>query len=211
LIMIKPRMMFNFFVRIWQRRRIIWITDMIFIAIGDKMLDMIPMHEIHCIAEMNEESSSVLRRPPITDSRLRDLSQSEFSRVGTSANTGVRSLQKSATMKHGERRGGGVRFLAIQIRTIPDGFNSGRAYYLRAPLNESSKTIEELVHRLSLASQAAKLRTRRKSLLLRSQDEVKIVQGSFAFQIIIAALIIAVKLILFLKRCWKSICCDEHR
>lgn len=174
---------------------------MIFIAIGDKMLDMIPMHEIHCIAEMNEESSSDLRRPPITDSRLRDLPQSEFSRVvSTSINTGVGSLQKSTTIRNGERRGAGVRFLAIQIRTIPDGFNSGRAYYLRASLNDSSKRTEDLVQRLSLASQAAKLRTRRKSLFLRSQDAVKVVQGSFTFQIMIAALIIAVRLILFLKK-----------
>lgn len=195
-----PRIMLNFFVRIWQRRRIIWIPDMIFIAIGDKMLDMIPMHEIHCIAEMNEESSSDLRRPPITDSRLRDLPQSEFSRVSTSINTGVGSLQKSSTIRNGERRGAGVRFLAIQIRTIPDGFNSGRAYYLRASLNDSSKTTEDLVQRLSFASQAAKLRTRRKSLFLRSQDAVKVVQGAFTFQIMIAALIIAVRLILFLKK-----------
>ncbi len=81
--------------------------------------------------------------------------------------------------------------MAIQITTIPDGFNFGKTYYLRAPCNNKK---QEFVQKLSMAMHIAKLRAHRMSVFQKVQGAVKRVQESFAFQMTIAVFIIAVDL-----------------
>ena len=83
----------------------------------------------------------------------------------------------------------GHRSGILQIKTVPDGFNFGRSYYFKAGAEVPCRNI---VDNLSSAAKAARKRAENKSRFKRSQDFVKTYQESFAFQILVAVLILLV-------------------
>ncbi len=78
----------------------------------------------------------------------------------------------------------------LQVKTILDGFNLGRVYYLK-PSNGSA-TGACIVRALSEAVSSAKRIAERKSRFEKSQDAVRGIQESLCFQITVAILIMLV-------------------
>ena len=79
----------------------------------------------------------------------------------------------------------------IQLKTVPEGFNNGKVYYLKAVnVDEASRTI--VLHLMSSA-RSARDRVERKSRFQKSKEAVRSVQSSFAFQSLVALLIMLVR------------------
>jgi hypothetical protein len=79
---------------------------------------------------------------------------------------------------------------ALQISTMKDGHNSGRAYYLRV---ESQEKMETLMKFLQKSSKAARRRVEAQSFFRKSQYEVRKIYESNVVQGLIAVLIAAVR------------------
>ena len=78
----------------------------------------------------------------------------------------------------------------IQLKTVPDGFNFGKVYYLKgAHVDTPSRVV---VAQLWEAAKSAKDRVERKSRFRKSQEAVLRLQSSLAFQSFVAVLIILV-------------------
>ena len=138
---------------------------MLYIANGDKMVDTVPMHEIRDIVEMNADPSTIMKRPSVLSTNLRTHRLNPSETAGAGGGSLQRSLAATERQKdigtENESERYGRSNLAIQINTIPDGFNLGKTYYLRAILNASNRT---MVPKLTVAATAAKARFLRKSL-----------------------------------------------
>ena len=84
----------------------------------------------------------------------------------------------------------GLKHQTIQLKTISNGFNNGKVYYIKAVnVDESSRII---ISNLTRAAEAARRRVERKSRFQKSKEAVRKVHSSFAFQSLIALLIIMV-------------------
>jgi hypothetical protein len=78
----------------------------------------------------------------------------------------------------------------IQLKTVPEGYNLGRIYYLKTNIDTPDRLI---IKHLSEARTKAKGKAERKSKFQRSQDMMRTVQESLVFQIIVAVLILLVR------------------
>jgi hypothetical protein len=76
------------------------------------------------------------------------------------------------------------------VETHPEGYNSGRTYYLQA---ESRASCQEIVRKLSQYSAAAKEKAYSRSVFAKAQRQVDKVYRSTMFQSLVALLIIAVR------------------
>jgi hypothetical protein len=79
---------------------------------------------------------------------------------------------------------------AVQINTIMDGYNSGRAYYLQA---ETEEDCRELATTLAVMSKDAKKRAEDKTRFQILQCKVLKFYDSTPFQCLVAFLIVAVR------------------
>ena len=79
---------------------------------------------------------------------------------------------------------------ALQISTIKDGHNSGRAYYLRV---ESQEKMETLMKFLQKSSKSARRRLEAQSFFRKSQHKARKIYQSNVVQGLIAVLIAAVR------------------
>ncbi len=77
----------------------------------------------------------------------------------------------------------------LMIETHPDGYNSGRIYYLQA---ESKGTCHELIQKLKQDCAAAHERANAKTAMTQAQQYVRKLHRSKLFQNFVALLIIAV-------------------
>ncbi len=152
-------------------------------------MDTIPMHEIQTVSELNDDSTSGFRRPSaLAEGYLREYPSMDISKSCAPMQKNAQHLNAEGEKKCIVKGG---RNMAMQITTIPDGFNFGKTYYLRAPCNNKN---QKFVQKLSMAIHLAKIRAHRMSVFQKVQGAVKRIQESFAFQMTIAALIIAVDL-----------------
>ncbi len=78
---------------------------------------------------------------------------------------------------------------AFQIRTLLDGYNSGRAYYIKA---SSEIECADLINKLATSVQAAKRAKDAKTRFEKSQERVRVVYRSSLCQSITAIMIVAV-------------------
>ena len=78
---------------------------------------------------------------------------------------------------------------ALVIKTLPDGHNTGRSYYLRATSLELCKEVAAILHR---AAKKAKFRAVAKTSFAKSQFWIRKIYDSAVFTQISASLIIAV-------------------
>ncbi len=80
---------------------------------------------------------------------------------------------------------------AFQLRTVQDGYNSGRIYYFQVDTKEERdgaiEEIKNLVH-------VAKIKAEGASKLIKSQNFARWIYESFAFQVISALLIVVVRI-----------------
>ena len=80
------------------------------------------------------------------------------------------------------------------VETHPEGYNSGRTYYLRA---NSKAECQDIVQKLSQHSAAARETAHARSVFAKAQRKVDKVYRSTIFQSVIAFLIVAVRLSYF--------------
>jgi hypothetical protein len=82
---------------------------------------------------------------------------------------------------------------SLQIKTSLDGLNSGKTFYLstRGSTNPD-QTRQSVVSQLRTLSTTARRKAEAKSRFQKSQEKVQIVQGSLAFQLFMALLIMVV-------------------
>ena len=78
---------------------------------------------------------------------------------------------------------------SFQIRTLVDGYNSGRTYYLKA---SSEDECAEVVKLLRSAAKTARKIKEAKTRFEKSQERVRVVYQSTIIQTIVAAMIVAV-------------------
>ena len=80
-------------------------------------------------------------------------------------------------------------FNTFQIKTVPNGYNSGRSYYLRTKPDDNCPKIIQLL--LDVAN-AARQKALALSRFKRAQKAVRIVHDSVYFQVFVCLLIFAV-------------------
>jgi hypothetical protein len=170
--------------RIWQSRQIIWTQDTMYIARGDVLVDSIPLHEVMGVEEMTDEPDTSYHTP------------STFFKVGAyEKKCALSEILSMRSGSHGKdllnkHTANSNRQSILQVKTILDGFNLGRIYYLK-PSNGSA-TGACIVRALSEAVSSAKRIAERKSRFEKSQDAVRGIQESLCFQITVAILIMLV-------------------
>lgn len=196
--------------RTWQARRMKWTADIIqFARVNEsRVVDCIPMHEISCVIEMQEAGSPTpwasgerftrsksdapaIRHSIESDPRIEpaeptnnDQLNIERSKRSTDSMTQKFLLRKAVT--------GQVN--TLQIMTIPDGYNSGRTYYIRA---KSENLCRKMTLELNKLSNAAKERAVVKSRFQAAQLGTRRIYNSASFQMFTALLIIMVSTPLF--------------
>lgn len=154
-------------------RRVVWTKKKIYLTFvsEDSVFDSIPLAEIASIQQINET--------PRSESAMTGSFTSAQPLTQQPRQTPVKSADSSQTrFQH-----------AFQLKTIPDGFNSGRTYNLQAASDEQCRTVCESILRLSRRAREEAAAT---SSIRRAQARVAAMYESTAFQSGVAVLIIAV-------------------
>ncbi len=151
--------------RAWHRRRVIASRDVIiFSKVEDteeeNVVDAIPLFEVDFICP---------------GQGAEDSSQEDHHKKS--------EIDKKADPQRQKFRN------SLQIRTLLDGYNSGRAYYLKA---SSEEECSELIKKLTSSAEAAKKAKEAKTRFEESQERVRVVYRSVICQSITATMIIAV-------------------
>jgi hypothetical protein len=189
------------FNRTWQIRRVKWTVDMLLFSRVKEtdVVDCIPMHEVLCVSEMHDSahgspSTSLYDASYDTSGLMSDHERDlEENNVETSVTVAVSSfsdrIQSTAAQKFLQRKTVQGQVNTLQIKTIPDGYNSGRTYYLRA---QSESTCRKITSALNKLCTAARERASVKSRFEKVQLQLRGVYCSTPFQIFTAILIILV-------------------
>jgi hypothetical protein len=149
----------------WKRTQVILNTVGVYLArTGENMLrDMIPLDEITEVKKRTDIPESALSMTEITTSQ-------DDPGAGASAESSMSDIH------------------AIQIRTIENGYNSGRTYFFRA---ESSEECSSWTHQIRNASQKAiLLKEAGPGVLSQAKYRLRMAYESFAAQSVLAVLII---------------------
>ena len=159
------------------------------------------MHEIDEVVEMdsNTEPAQKLQNLGSRSTIIHRESQFHKSLDGNLFE-GFRHDKSAATTLGGSSEGQQNSFLAharlnnvLQIKTTADGLSSGRTYYVSTHSNaNATEARQALAKQLSLHAKIARRKAEAKSRFERSQEKVKAIQCSAAFQLCMAALIMAV-------------------
>ena len=152
---------------------IVWTETTIYIAREEILIDTIPLHEIECINEMNEEVNT---------------GNKNKSNIMNKKSPTMHDEDDDQAMKIRKARSKG-RSVLLYLKTIQEGFNAGRSYYIKATINNSSDSISA---KLNAAAYTAKQRVYRKSLYQKSQEAAKALHKSFLFQMCVASFILLV-------------------
>ena len=171
----------------------VWTSNTLYIASGEALIDTVPLHEILAVTEMKDDTGMTSRTPNtilksgresldlvrfFNPSLKSDSSEVTQSRISMEGDMHKRKLSKV-----------GHKTTTMQIKTIPDGFNLGKTYYIRPSTNGSN---EFIISSLLSVVKSAKKRFHRRSMIAKSQDMMKAAQGSFPFQMLMALLIMTV-------------------
>ena len=176
--------------RIWQMRRVIITRDVMSFALmdDDDEIDFIPLAEVTSVDEMcgmeDANRDPIARKGP-SDRKLGSKSQSSF-------NVLLQDFRSGASDEDGECNNESTSQLfvnAFQIATIPDGYNSGRSYYLQA---DSSDIKQQIISQLQILAKTARKKAEVKSSFRMAQDRVRGVYVTRSFQGVAALLIVAV-------------------
>jgi hypothetical protein len=174
----------------------------------DVLIDSIPLSEIKSVEHLTKKLNDTNRQANEGDSAKTQLqsllskSRSMFSQPldvesnkqeSNSEKTIDLDPQASKTQMFGSFGGNSDTRLphsnAIQIKTIQDGHNSGRTYYIRSKTSEDDG---RLVTTLTRLAKSAKIRAENKSRFERNQLQVRKVYNSRPFQYLMAVLIFGV-------------------
>mmetsp|Transcript_42423 Transcript_42423/g.86731 ORF Transcript_42423/g.86731 Transcript_42423/m.86731 type:complete len:381 (+) Transcript_42423:198-1340(+) len=170
----------------WQPRRVVYSqTEFFFLRVGtDRVIDAIPLHEIRKVEPILGGSAKIRR--------------SSVAGAQTTLGTGDAHLfSKEPVHRRKSSAPGRPASLptehsacetAFEIQTIPEGYNSGRVYRLKAESKqEQERFVDELNRIIKNAIQVAQS----ESDFERSQERVRRVFHSVHFQSTVALLILA--------------------
>ena len=143
------------------------------------------MHEIVSVEEMNEDSE--VESAVDKNQSDKGLSISLQRRISSSSFAATFQIKQDERDSRKSQKGHVQKI--VQLKTAHDGFNFGRVYYFKPDIDISSKV---LVHQLKEAAKLAKARIDRKSRFQKSQESVRRLQQSTAFQTLMASLIMLV-------------------
>jgi predicted RNA-binding protein YlxR (DUF448 family) len=177
----------TFYRRQWQLRRVVITKKGISFALMDHEdeIDFIPLAEVAsidqmCGAEDIEDNQAVSR-----DSNNRKLKQKSL--FGSSSAVSLNAIEEN---DEEEKKNTSRLFVnAFQIATVPDGYNSGRSYYLQA---DSSQLKQEVMTLLQELAKSARKKANETTWFRRLQLRVREVYVHWIFQTSAALLIIAV-------------------
>jgi hypothetical protein len=185
----------NFFFRTWRKARLVYTDKLLIFAstVGAEVIDVLPMKEIMSV---RSEADS-LRRASTFDIDRED--------AGSDPDAEEAAPTSGRTNEHAS---GSAAFV---IQTLMDGYNSGRAYRVRAM---SAKDCSLLMDEISRISSGARERSLARSRFGRIQERVRAVFTSSPAQKFIALLIFAVRSLpsssLALLRFWMA-ASESHR
>jgi hypothetical protein len=155
-------------------------------------VDSIPLCEIEAVMEMNDESIQNNKTSFST-------SLNPIKPIHSHSKADLAEIPDMCT-KDEDHLSGGKKFLVqpqlsniLQIKTILDGYNSGKTYYLSTRNNSNPELDRQLiVSQLSAKVKISRRKAEAKSRFQKSQEKVQVVQGSLTFQIIMAVFIMVV-------------------
>ena len=166
--------------RAWHDRRVSATKDAIFFSRTnekegeEQVIDAIPFFEIEEIGPGHVENQI-----GADDGRLSQ-KRSEIDKKGHSAARQSNMVADSTKVKFRN---------SFQIRTLIDGYNSGRSYYLKAA---SAEECTEIMNKLKALANTAKKLKEAKTRFQESQERIRVVYHSTAVQGVVAAMIVAV-------------------
>ena len=188
-----------------------WTKEILYISRSSckEITDSIPLHEVHEVMTMDDESAKKEEFPSASAGSKSKI-DSEASEVIASQDNPADSAQPVSA------RNGSMSFLTqarltnvFLIKTDEMGFNSGRTYYISTRSNaEAAKCMQAIVAQLSALAKSARRRAEAKSQFQQSQEAVKTVLNSAFFQIVMAVLIM---MVMALARCITLSCTASHR
>ncbi len=158
-------------------------------------MDSIPLYEILSINEMNEDPD--LSRPIIRSSNTKSSASISFDRTNSASEVSASVRKDKNTVEYEAKKFTlkGHRQSIIQLKTVPEGFNLGRTYYLKSNLDACDQPI---ITKLSDEIIKAKLVSERKSKMKRSREMMQTMYESFFFQSTVAVLILLVRVLFLL-------------
>ena len=165
-------------------------------------IDSIPLSEVKSIDQFEEAMNTANHHAEEEDSSTRNQIQSSMTKKKSSVSTENLQGSNPETAIVSDNSGlaetvaGGPEIIArllipkvMQIKTDPDGHNSGRTYYIRS---NDSEDIGQMISRLSSLAKDARKRAENKSKFERQQLAVRRIYNSPPFQYFTAALIFGV-------------------
>eukprot|EP00291_Cryptomonas_curvata_P012215 CAMPEP_0172202658 /NCGR_PEP_ID=MMETSP1050-20130122/30796_1 /TAXON_ID=233186 /ORGANISM="Cryptomonas curvata, Strain CCAP979/52" /LENGTH=244 /DNA_ID=CAMNT_0012880677 /DNA_START=80 /DNA_END=810 /DNA_ORIENTATION=- len=169
----------------WQSRQMVWTKALIyFIRTADKaVVDTIPLNEIVSVASINKNLKRKRTLSMISiSSSIENTSVQEPGKIQKDSESSsiLGKLQRAPSSDPSDA--------IIQIKTIPEGFNSGRTYHLQADSEEQGSAIASQLEKIS---KDVKHHAEAKSRFQKSQEKVKAIYCSLPFQTTIAILIIS--------------------
>jgi hypothetical protein len=166
---------------------VIWTKETFYICRDPKMVDKIPLHEVLCVTEMKDEIEGL--RP--TSNRAIFSSGFGESRSKSDVHPekpgdGFAQKQKTFSIQ-------GNLSNILQIKTIADGFNSGRTYYFSTREGTNPElSRQKIIAKLSENVVKAQRKAEAKSRFQKSQEPIQRLQKSMLFQTAVAVLIMMV-------------------
>ena len=142
------------------------------------MVDTIPLHEIVNVSEMNEDnvfSSSRASKITMSSHSLSPCESFENEKSDLRQSLEIKSRKPSARQ--------------LQLKTVANGFNGGRTYYIRTLCNSTS---DNFLEELTQAIRIAQKHVNRQSWSIKCQETVRRLQESTPFQSCIVFFIITV-------------------
>ncbi len=180
----------------WQGRRIVCTESKLYFALSgeDLVRDQIPLEEITSVDIMRESKDLEDLLATFGGDRPRaSIVSNKNSRRSSAIKQRRASLIAvfSAPPHESEENPTHLStfFKAFQIHTIPDGFNSGRTYYLQA---QSTQACQDVVVQLQEYAAAARARGEKVSRVTRAQAAFRAVHDSAPFQLLSALVIVTV-------------------
>jgi hypothetical protein len=178
--------------RKWDHRRVVWTKDQFYVARPNSLqaIESLPLNEIQAVMEMNDEPDVALKqasfsrrsKSSLTETKEETIDSRDHHReIDAAAQDAAFFSQNSATS------------CVLQIKTVLDSVIAGRTLYLSTRLDHSPEQQRQaIVSSLCDAVAVARKKALVMSSFQKTQEQVRRVQGSFAFQMTMASLIILV-------------------
>ena len=178
--------------RKWDHRRIVWTREKFYVTRlnSPEATETLPLNEIQAVVEMNDEPDVSLKQMSFIGRPKNSLSENKEEPIDSRDYHG--DIDSAAHDAAFFSRNSSTSCV-LQIKTIMDSVIAGRTLYLSARLDQNPEHQRQaIVSSLSDAVATAKKKALVLSNFQKTQGQVQRVQGSFVFQMVMAALIMLV-------------------